>query len=174
MLVRVAPISRDVRLESLAEDRAELHDVLLEAHDVTIKSEHVVHTLVLEVLNVDCLILGELDQVTHLMVLGNLAHFSVVETHVESVETHGLLLRLEALISERVEVDHIDLAERVTCLQAHVVVEWLSQQDLHLVDFSKLLYSLSDLQVWRKIASVDFAVRADGSLDGPAEMQAES
>ena len=57
MFVSDAPVTRDVRLKGLTEDRIELHDVLLEAHNITIESEHVIDTLVLEILNVDGLIL---------------------------------------------------------------------------------------------------------------------
>ena len=54
----MAPVTRNIRFEGLAEDWVELHNVLLKAHDITIKCEHVVDTLVFEILDVDGLVLG--------------------------------------------------------------------------------------------------------------------
>ena len=51
----------DVAFECRPEDRRELLDMLLKTDDVTVQSKHVVHTFVIEALNVDCLVLLKLD-----------------------------------------------------------------------------------------------------------------
>ena len=85
MLISLTPLSRDVGLEGLAEDRAELHNVLLQANDITVKSEHVVDALVLEILDVDRLVLRKLEQVANYVFLINFAHLSVVKAHIKCV-----------------------------------------------------------------------------------------
>lgn len=94
VLEGVAPITTDVALEGLAEDGIELHDVLLEADDISIESKHVVNTTVPKVLDVDVLVLGQFNQVADLMLLRHHTHFHVIEAHIECVDAHRLHMRL--------------------------------------------------------------------------------
>jgi hypothetical protein len=119
--------------------------VLLKANDITVESEHVVDTLVFEVLNVDGLVLRQLDQVAHNVLLRNGADLLVLKTHVKSVETHGLLLVLEGLVHEGIHQYHVDFAQGVPSLQRHVVVQGFREQDLHVVSFCQFLNSRRDL-----------------------------
>ena len=113
MLVSLTPLSRDVGLEGLAEDRAELHDMLLQANDITVKSEHVVDALVLEILDVDRLVLRKLEQVANYVFLINFAevHLSVVKAHIKCVQAHWFLLLLELRTLEGVHLDYVDFPE---------------------------------------------------------------
>lgn len=73
------PVASNVTFESLSEDRIELLNVLLQAHNIRVQCEHVVHALILEGLNVDGLVLGQLDQVADLVILRNQVVVDVVE-----------------------------------------------------------------------------------------------
>lgn len=126
MLIGIAPVTTNVALEGLAEDRIELHDVLLQANDVAVQCEHVVYAAILKVLDVNVLILGELDKITDLVLLRQLDYLHVVEGHIERVETHRLYVRLlESRVGIDIKKDDIDFAEGVTSLQRHEVVEGL-------------------------------------------------
>ena len=116
MLESLVPVTRDVTLEGLSEDWIEFHDVLLEANKVTIQSEHVIHTLILEVLNVDSFVLLQFDQITYFMLLTDHTRLIIVERHVKSVDSNRLLLILETLVDEGIHGNDIDLAQRVTSL----------------------------------------------------------
>jgi len=163
------PVTLDVTLEGLTEDGVELLDVLLEADNVTVKSEHVVNALVLEAFNVDGLVLLELDEVTNEMVFLKRRLFIVVETQVESIQSHRLLAFLVLLHS-----DHIDLAECVTCFQRHQVVHRLRKKNLHVVVLTQIFDSLNDSHVRREIAGISLTLRSNSSLDGVALMNSNS
>ena len=60
-LVRRRPVALNVVFEGLSEYGIELLNVLLQANNVRVESEHVVDTLVLEGLNVDRFVLGQLN-----------------------------------------------------------------------------------------------------------------
>jgi hypothetical protein len=68
--------------------------MLLQANEVTIKSEHVVHTLVLEALNVDCLILCQFDQVSNFMLLRCDHLILGTETKIVGVDTQRVFMFL--------------------------------------------------------------------------------
>ena len=116
MLECCVPVATDVTLERLSEDGVELHDVLLETDNVAIQREHVVDALVLEVLDIDCLILLEFDEIANLMFVTDSARLSILERHIKGVDADRLLLTLQTLIDKSVHRDHINLSKRVTSL----------------------------------------------------------
>ena len=121
--------------------------MLLKAYDIAVKCEHIVDTLVLEVLDIDGFVHLQLDQISDFMVLRQDVLLSILEAHIESVETHGLVLHLQALTGEGVHRDHINLAQGVSGFQTHKVVEGLRKKDLHAVVLCELLESCGYLQV---------------------------
>ena len=69
VLESCCPVSTNVALECLPEDRVEFLDVLLKTNNIAIKSEHIINTSVFEVLNVDIFVLGKLNEITYLVIL---------------------------------------------------------------------------------------------------------
>ena len=81
------PLTRDIALKRLSEDRIKLLDVLLQANKITIKRKHVVNSLVLKALNVDSFILCQLDKVSNLVLLWDVHLLLVSKTEIVSVDT---------------------------------------------------------------------------------------
>lgn len=92
--------------------------MLLEANEITVKGEHVVHSFILETLDVDCLVLRQLDQVSDLMVIRYRELVLVSKTKIISVNSQSI----SVLLLHR---NDIDLTESVPCFQRHEVVKGL-------------------------------------------------
>ena len=125
MLVSFVPLSLDVALEGLPEERTELHDVRLQTNDVTVKRKHVIDALVLEILYVDRFILLQLYKIANLVLFTDVGLLGIFERQVESVDAHWLLLALQALIHKGVHGDYVDLAKGIACLETHEVIQRL-------------------------------------------------
>jgi len=87
VLLGLLPVACNVSFESLSEDWSELSDMLLESNKITVKGEHVVHTFVLEALDVYCLVLRQLDQISDFMIIRYRELILVSKTEVVSVNS---------------------------------------------------------------------------------------
>ena len=94
--------------------------MLLQAHNVTVKCEHVVDTLVLETLNIDVLVLFKFDEITNLvLIILKSSCLLILVTNIESVYTKWLSLLQKGSILVSVHGDNIYFAKSVPCLQRH-------------------------------------------------------